>query len=36
MNKMNSFVDTEEFSSLTKKEQLIHKRTLVRTKKVYE
>jgi ribosomal protein S2 len=29
-------MDTEEFASLTKKEQLIHKRTLARTKKVYE
>lgn len=36
MNKMSSFMETEEFASLTKKEQLIHKRTLVRTKKVYE
>lgn len=36
MNKMNSFMETEEFSSLTKKEQLIHKRTLTRTKKIYE
>jgi hypothetical protein len=36
MNKMTSFMDTEEFASLTKKEQLIHKRTLARTKKVYE
>jgi small subunit ribosomal protein S2 len=36
MNKMNSFIDTEEFNSLTKKEQLIYKRSLVKTKKVYE
>ncbi len=36
MNKMMSFIETEEFDSLTKKEQLIHKRKLARAKKVYE
>ncbi len=36
MNKMSSFIETEEFSSLTKKEQLVHKRNLARTKKIYE
>ncbi len=36
MNKMNSFVETEEFSSLTKKEQLVYKRNLARTKKIYD
>lgn len=36
MNKMSSFIETEEFSSLTKKEQLVHKRNLSRTKKIYE
>ena len=36
MNKMSSFTETEEFSSLTKKEQLVHKRNLARTKKIYE
>jgi len=33
---MMSFIETEEFDSLTKKEQLIHKRKLARAKKVYE
>ena len=36
MNKMSSFVETEEFASLTKKEQLVYKRKLSRTKKIYE
>ena len=36
MNKMNSFMDGEAFESLTKKEQLIHKRKLARAKRVYE
>ncbi len=36
MNKMMSFIETEEFDSLTKKEQLIHKRKLARARKVYE
>ena len=36
MNKMAAFLDTEEFSSLTKKEQQIYKRNLARAKKVYE
>lgn len=36
MNKMSAFVDTEEFLSLTKKEQLIYKRKLSKTKKIYE
>lgn len=36
MNKMTAFVDSEEFSSLTKKEQLVYKRKLAKTKKVYE
>jgi ribosomal protein S2 len=29
-------VETEEFASLTKKEQLVYKRKLSRTKKIYE
>lgn len=36
MNKMADFIETEEFSSLTKKEQQIYKRNLTRAKKVYE
>ncbi|HOG15224.1 MAG TPA: 30S ribosomal protein S2 [Candidatus Absconditabacterales bacterium] len=36
MNKMSAFVETEEFASLTKKEQLVYKRKLSRTKKIYE
>ena len=36
MNKMSEFIDTEAFESLTKKEQMIHKRKLTRAKKVYE
>lgn len=36
MNKMSSFMDTDSFESLTKKEQLIHKRKLAKAKKVYE
>jgi len=36
MNKMTAFVETEEFASLTKKEQLVYKRKLSRTKKIYE
>lgn len=36
MNKMMSFMDGEAFDSLTKKEQLIHKRKLARAKRVYE
>ncbi len=36
MNKMSSFMDGEAFESLTKKEQLIHKRKLDRAKRVYE
>ncbi len=36
MNKMRSFMDSEAFESLTKKEQLIHKRKLARASKVYE
>jgi small subunit ribosomal protein S2 len=36
MNKMTSFMETDSFESLTKKEQLIHKRKLARAKKVYE
>ena len=36
MNKMASFMETDSFESLTKKEQLIHKRKLARAQKVYE
>jgi len=36
MNKMSEFIETEEFASLTKKEQQIYKRNLSRAKKVYE
>lgn len=36
MNKMISFMESEAFESLTKKEQLIHKRKLDRAKRVYE
>ncbi len=36
MNKMASFMDTDAFESLTKKEQLIHTRKLARAKRVYE
>ena len=36
MNKMADFIETEEFSSLTKKEQQIYKRNLTRARKVYE
>jgi len=36
MNKMADFIETEEFESLTKKEQQIYKRNLSRAKKVYE
>lgn len=36
MNKMSSFLESEEFESLTKKEQSIYKRNLTRAKKVYE
>jgi len=36
MNKMASFMETDAFESLTKKEQLIHKRKLARAKRVYE
>jgi len=36
MNRMADFIETEEFSSLTKKEQQIYKRNLTRAKKVYE
>jgi len=36
MNKMMTFIESEEFFSLTKKEQQIYKRNLSRAKKVYE
>ncbi len=36
MNKMVSFMDTDAFESLTKKEQMIHKRKLAKAQKVYE
>ena len=36
MNKMSEFLWSEEFESLTKKEQQIYKRNLSRAKKVYE
>ncbi|OQY38178.1 MAG: hypothetical protein B6229_06580 [Spirochaetaceae bacterium 4572_7] len=36
MNKMSSFIDTDAFESLTKKEQMIHKRKLAKAQKVYE
>lgn len=36
MNNMSSFLETEEFESLTKKEQSIYKRNLTRARKVYE
>ena len=36
MNKMAEFIWSEEFDSLTKKEQQIYKRNLSRAKKVYE
>jgi ribosomal protein S2 len=36
MNKMMTFIESEEFSSLTKKEQQIYRRSLSRAKKVYE
>ncbi len=36
MNKMAEFIETEDFLSLTKKEQQIYKRNLSRAKKVYE
>lgn len=36
MNKMSEFINTESFGSLTKKEQMIHKRKLARAQKVYE
>lgn len=36
MNRMAEFIETEEFLSLTKKEQQIYKRNLSRAKKVYE
>ncbi len=36
MNKMSEFIGTDAFESLTKKEQMIHKRKLARAQKVYE
>jgi len=36
MNKMVMFLQSEEFESLTKKEQLVHKRKLSRVQKMYK
>lgn len=36
MNKMASFIETEEYKSLTKKEQLVYKRKLDRVQKIYK
>lgn len=36
MNTMSSFIDTEDFRALTKKEQLVYKRKLSRIMKIYK
>ena len=36
MNELRSFMDNEDFKSLTKKEQLTHKRNLAKAEKVYK
>ncbi|MBR4633855.1 30S ribosomal protein S2 [bacterium] len=36
INEMASFLESEEFKSLTKKEQLVYKRKFLRANKVYK
>jgi len=36
MNTMSNFIDTDDFRALTKKEQLVYRRKLLRIMKIYK